>query len=98
VCEKRSEDPHHCLEVRRGIAVACYLVRTNDHPSAREAVLSVKSHMKKTLKAIKVKDLAPKKGSEARVKGGTENVSLNRHGLESNANETLLHDTGGFAR
>jgi hypothetical protein len=30
-----------------------------------------KGHMKKTLKAIKVKDLAPKKAADAKVKGGS---------------------------
>ena len=57
--------------------------------------MSAKSHPKKTAKAIKVKDLASKKGSEAKVKGGSDEVISYRPGGQNQHNETLLLDTGG---
>jgi hypothetical protein len=60
--------------------------------------MSDKGHVKKTAKAIKVNDLAPKKGSEAKVKGGSDAVMSYRYGTQGQHNETLLLDTGGFAR
>jgi hypothetical protein len=52
---------------------------------------------KKTTTSIKVKDLPPKKGSEAKVKGGSDAVMSSRSGGTMQHNETLLLDTGGFA-
>jgi hypothetical protein len=57
--------------------------------------MSDKSHMKKTAKAIKVKDLAPKKGSQAKIKGGSNAVVSSRYGIGVNHNETLLLDADG---
>jgi hypothetical protein len=57
--------------------------------------MSDKGHVKKTAKALKVKDLAPKKGSEAKIKGGSDAVVSSRYGLGVNHNETLLLDADG---
>ena len=42
--------------------------------------MSAKGHPKKTPKAIKVKDLTSKKGSEAKVKGGGASGNINSGG------------------
>jgi hypothetical protein len=55
--------------------------------------MSEKGRMKKTPKAIKVKDLPPKKDADAKVKGGSDLwVGSNRLGCGMNHNERLVVD------
>jgi hypothetical protein len=58
--------------------------------------MSAKGDGKKTTARTTVKDLAPKKAREAKIKGGSDQVC--RAGCNINHNETLLLDAGQAAR